>query len=96
MSLFDRELEIAAADMLPTMGDKVFVNGYSYQAIINDDQFIDETGIRRETSVSFKSSIKGYIAVGDIIVFDEVTYLVRQIPEPNKEDPFYTVEVKRA
>ena len=96
MSLFDQELEIAAADMLPTLGDTVFVNGYPYQAIINDDQFEDEIGIRREISVSFEASIKGLIAVNDSIVFDEVQYVVRELPRPNKEDPFYTVELKLA
>lgn len=96
MSLFDRELEVAAADMLPVMGDTVFVNGRSYQAIINDEQFEDDIGIRREISVSFEASVNGYIAVGDAIVFDDSTYTVRELPRPNKEDPFYTVELKLA
>lgn len=96
MSLFDRELDIAAADMLPILGDTVYVNGQPYQAIINDEQFEDEIGIRREISVSFETSAKDWINVNDSIVFDDVSYIVRELPRPNKEDPFYTVELKLA
>lgn len=96
MSLFDDELKLAARNMLDSLGDTVFINGRALQGIINDDQFMDETGIRRETSVSFAVEDAKYLIVNDTIIFDDVHYLIRQLPEPNKEDPFYTVEVKLA
>lgn len=97
MSVFDDEIKASSREMLNVMGDQVFVNGVSVVGIINDDQFVDEsTGYRRETSISFHVDDVFDLKVGDEILFSDSQYIIRQIPEPNKEDPFFTVEVKRA
>lgn len=96
MSLFDEELNIAASDMLPTMADNVFVNGALIRGIVNDDQYEDDVGIRREISVSFLYENAPAINVKANVIFNNIHYVVRKLPDPNKEDPFYTVELRLA
>lgn len=96
MSVFNNEMSSSLGDMFASMGDDIFVNGVKYPGIINDEQFEDETGYRRELSISFDKSIKDLLPINANVVVGAVLYTIRRIPREDLEDPFYTVELKRA
>lgn len=57
MSLFDDEIQTAFPDMMLSMGSAVFVRGNEYRAIILDEEFEDETGMRRDIIMTVERTV---------------------------------------
>ena len=96
MSVFNNEMSLSLGDMFASMGDDIFINGVKLAGIINDDQYDDDTGTKRELSVSFDKQNATILKVGVNIVLNNTLYTISRLPSEDLEDPFYTVELKRA
>lgn len=81
---------------LASLGKPVFVNGIEYMAIIADDEYKDETGLRRELAASFDYKLRCIINTGDSVIVDAKAFKVGKLPRENTLDQFYTVELKNA
>jgi len=81
---------------LSRLGKQLFVVGVEYLAIIADDEFEDETGLRRELTASFSYEASERIKAGDSVFYDGLTYVIGKNQRTNTVDPFYTVELKHA
>jgi len=77
MSSIDDILNNASIDTLDHLGRAVFVNGIKLKCIINDDQYEDETGYRREVSLSFNKKDAPYLSVGQPVFIKGTNYLIR-------------------
>ena len=81
---------------LTRLGKALFVNGIERTAIIGDDEFDDDTGMRRELTASFDNSLKAEINPKDCVVYDGKEYVIGREQETNTLDFYYTVELKHA
>lgn len=96
MPTFNEDLSFAAAEMLESMGDVVFINGHQMKAFINDEHFYAESGAHQSTSISVDKKNAKYFKVGDSIVMNKSLFEVKRLPKETSEDPYFTVEVLRA
>ena len=81
---------------LARLGKTISVVGVEMIAVIGDDEYEDETGLRRELTASFHFNVVGNIAAGDAVYYEGKNYKVGRLPRLNTLDQLYTVELKNA
>ena len=96
MDEIDRLLDVACNDVIEHLGRTVFVNGIPLKCTIDDEQFEDESGYRREVLFSFNKSDAPLLSKGASVVYKDNTFVIGRLPREDFDDPFYTVELKRA
>jgi hypothetical protein len=99
MQSIDDILKQASLDTLGHLGRPVFVRGVEYIAIVNDDQYPDESGLRRDLSLSFEKGKEPLFERGDSVYVPALPrdcYKFGRMQEPDVNDPFFTIELKNA
>lgn len=85
-----------ARNALARLGKSIFVRGLEYTAIISDEEYEDEAGIKRELTASFDYKQGIEFSIGDPVFFDGKAFTIAKLPRENIIDQFYTVDLKRA
>ena len=96
MDEIDRLLNDACSDVIEHLGNTVFVDGVKLKCTIEDEQFEDESGYRREVLLSFNKNAAPLLKKGASVVCRGQNFVIGRIPREDFDDPFYTVELKRA
>lgn len=91
---FDAILTAAAGDVLTHLGDTFVVAGEEYTGIITDEEYIDETGVKRVVTLSVSVEVSKSLRRGDIVQSSGATYKIAKIPPLN--GPMIEIELKNA
>ena len=76
-------------------GHEVFINGIKLIAHIDDEEFQDESGSRREILFTFQRSDAKYFKEKDIAIVNNEAFKIQNIQRPNAIDPFLEVSLTR-
>lgn len=96
MDFIDQLLKEAAADTVNHLGRTVFVNGIELKCHFNDDEYEDDSGYRRELLLSFLKTDADLVKPGASVVIKGESFTIGRQALDSFDDPFHTVELKRA
>lgn len=80
---------------LARFGQPISVMGNTYTAIIDDDEFEDDAGYRREVLASFEYSVGASFSRGNTVVFKGENYKLGRPQRENSNDNLFAWELKR-
>lgn len=94
MSEFDLMAISANADFLSAFGDTATINGKTVNVIFEDEEFLDDTGIKTRVYLLIQPSDKSKFAKGEAVFVKDGAYKVADVNET--DDSLIEVELRRA
>lgn len=88
--------ERLAQRVITRLGESVWLNGVELQAVIQDDEYEDEIGYRRELTASFERQYEKTVLQNDTLIYKNHVYKINRMQTQNDLDNLFIVELKRA
>lgn len=94
MSAFTDAMAIASHDVIEHLGETIYIEGAEFEAIFDDEEFQNETGRLRHTTITLRREDAKYVAKGNLVTARGKNFRITYVP--GTSDPLIDIEVKNA